>query len=40
MTGLPLGDAVRQEMGGGALDRLPMFDRITPDAWSGMTGAS
>ncbi|MFE9567762.1 NAD(P)-binding domain-containing protein [Streptomyces sp. NPDC006692] len=35
VTGLPLNDAVRAARAKGALDRLPMFDRITPDgvAW-------
>ncbi|TPQ16742.1 NAD(P)-binding domain-containing protein [Streptomyces sporangiiformans] len=31
VTGLPLNDAVRQGIEDGVLDRLPMFDRITPD---------
>ncbi|MET7286429.1 NAD(P)-binding domain-containing protein [Streptomyces sp. NPDC005573] len=31
VTGLPLNDAVRQGLADGVLDRLPMFDRITPD---------
>lgn len=31
VTGLPLTDAVRQARADGVLDRLPMFDRITPD---------
>ncbi|MFE0100506.1 NAD(P)-binding domain-containing protein [Streptomyces sp. NPDC059009] len=30
VTGLPLNDAVRQARAQGVLDRLPMFDRITP----------
>ncbi|MGW4391246.1 NAD(P)-binding domain-containing protein [Streptomyces sp. NPDC004685] len=30
VTGLPLNDAIRQARAGGVLDRLPMFDRITP----------
>ncbi|MHB9863337.1 NAD(P)-binding domain-containing protein [Streptomyces sp. YIM S03343] len=30
VTGLPLNDAVRQGLADGVLDRLPMFDRITP----------
>ncbi|WP_217241930.1 NAD(P)-binding domain-containing protein [Streptomyces sp. AC555_RSS877] len=36
VTGLPLNDAVRQGIEDGVLDRLPMFDRITPDGveWS------
>ncbi|MEU1038505.1 NAD(P)-binding domain-containing protein [Streptomyces sp. NPDC005907] len=35
VTGLPLNDAIRQACADGVLDRLPMFDRITPDgvAW-------
>ncbi|MEW2050695.1 NAD(P)-binding domain-containing protein [Streptomyces sp. NPDC005476] len=35
VTGLPLNDAIRQGIADGTLDRLPMFDRITPDgvAW-------
>ncbi|MCX4910833.1 NAD(P)-binding domain-containing protein [Streptomyces sp. NBC_00878] len=35
VTGLPLNDAIRQGIEDGVLDRLPMFDRITPDgvAW-------
>jgi cation diffusion facilitator CzcD-associated flavoprotein CzcO len=35
VTGLPLTDAVRQARETGVLDRLPMFDRITPTgvAW-------
>ncbi|MFJ8753010.1 NAD(P)-binding domain-containing protein [Streptomyces sp. NPDC102441] len=31
VTGLPLDDAVRQAREQGVLDRLPMFERITPD---------
>ncbi|MGW3018781.1 NAD(P)-binding domain-containing protein [Streptomyces longwoodensis] len=31
VTGLPLNDAVRQGLESGVLDRLPLFDRITPD---------
>jgi cation diffusion facilitator CzcD-associated flavoprotein CzcO len=31
VTGLPLNDAIRQGIEDGVLDRLPMFDRITPD---------
>ncbi|WAU81327.1 NAD(P)-binding domain-containing protein [Streptomyces sp. Qhu-G9] len=31
VTGLPLNDAVRQGIADKVLDRLPMFDRITPD---------
>lgn len=31
VTGLPLNDAIRQGLRDGVLDRLPMFDRITPD---------
>jgi cation diffusion facilitator CzcD-associated flavoprotein CzcO len=36
VTGLPLNDAIRQGLADGVLDRLPMFDRITPDgvAWN------
>ncbi|MGW7468127.1 NAD(P)-binding domain-containing protein [Streptomyces xantholiticus] len=36
VTGLPLTDAVRRARESGVLDRLPMFDRITPTgvAWS------
>ncbi|MGW1029806.1 NAD(P)-binding domain-containing protein [Streptomyces sp. NPDC002577] len=30
VTGLPLNDAIRQARADGILDRLPMFDRITP----------
>ncbi|EFG05520.1 NAD(P)-binding domain-containing protein [Streptomyces clavuligerus] len=30
VTGLPLNDAVRQARADGVLDRLPMFERITP----------
>ncbi|QLJ01803.1 NAD(P)/FAD-dependent oxidoreductase [Streptomyces sp. NEAU-sy36] len=30
-TGLPLNDAIRKGLADGVLDRLPMFDRITPD---------
>ncbi|MFJ8695085.1 NAD(P)-binding domain-containing protein [Streptomyces roseolilacinus] len=35
VTGLPLNDAVREARARGVLDRLPMFDRITPTgvAW-------
>ncbi|MBR7831795.1 NAD(P)-binding domain-containing protein [Actinospica durhamensis] len=35
VTGLPVTDAVREARRDGVLDRLPMFDRITPDgvAW-------
>ncbi|MEU7023857.1 NAD(P)-binding domain-containing protein [Streptomyces sp. NPDC046203] len=35
VTGLPLNDAVREARASGVLDRLPMFDRITPTrvAW-------
>jgi cation diffusion facilitator CzcD-associated flavoprotein CzcO len=35
VTGLPLNDAIRQALADGVLDRLPVFDRITPDgvAW-------
>ncbi|MEU1488024.1 FAD-dependent oxidoreductase [Streptomyces sp. NPDC005752] len=37
VTGLPLNDAVRNAREQGILDRLPMFERITPEgvAWSG-----
>lgn len=31
VTGLPLNDAVRQGLRDGVLDRLPMFERVTPD---------
>ncbi|MFJ1928380.1 NAD(P)-binding domain-containing protein [Streptomyces sp. NPDC088131] len=31
VTGLPVTDAVRRARESGVLDRLPMFDRITPD---------
>ncbi|MEU9189705.1 NAD(P)-binding domain-containing protein [Streptomyces sp. NPDC048484] len=31
VTGLPLSDAIRQGIADGVLDRLPMFDRISPD---------
>lgn len=36
VTGLPLTDAIRRARESGVLDRLPMFDRITPTgvAWS------
>ncbi|MFE9722688.1 FAD-dependent oxidoreductase [Streptomyces sp. NPDC005794] len=36
VTGLPLNDAVRRAREQGILDRLPMFERITPDgvAWA------
>jgi len=36
VTGLPLNDAVRRAREQGVLDRLPMFERITPDgvAWA------
>ncbi|MEU1123083.1 NAD(P)-binding domain-containing protein [Streptomyces sp. NPDC005899] len=36
VTGLPLNDAVRRARAEGVLDRLPMFDRITPGgvAWA------
>ncbi|HEY9437996.1 MAG TPA: NAD(P)-binding domain-containing protein [Streptomyces sp.] len=36
VTGLPLNDAIRRARERGILDRLPMFDRITPSgvAWS------
>ncbi|MET8684470.1 NAD(P)-binding domain-containing protein [Streptomyces sp. NPDC004732] len=30
VTGLPVNDAIRQARADGVLDRLPMFDRITP----------
>lgn len=35
VTGLPLNDAIRRARERGVLDRLPMFDRITPEgvAW-------
>ncbi|MEU8542387.1 NAD(P)-binding domain-containing protein [Streptomyces sp. NPDC048717] len=35
VTGLPLNDAIRKARASGVLDRLPMFDRITPTgvAW-------
>ncbi|GGP63883.1 oxidoreductase [Streptomyces melanogenes] len=35
VTGLPLNDAIRAARASGVLDRLPMFDRITPSgvAW-------
>ncbi|MFE5832521.1 NAD(P)-binding domain-containing protein [Streptomyces sp. NPDC056508] len=35
VTGLPLNDAIREARARGVLDRLPMFDRITPTgvAW-------
>ncbi|MEV2246225.1 NAD(P)-binding domain-containing protein [Streptomyces sp. NPDC049970] len=37
VTGLPLNDAVRRAREQGVLDRLPMFERITPNgvAWPG-----
>ncbi|MEU7042183.1 NAD(P)-binding domain-containing protein [Streptomyces varsoviensis] len=37
VTGLPLTDAVRRARESGVLDRLPMFDRVTPTgvAWDG-----
>ncbi|MGW2615368.1 NAD(P)-binding domain-containing protein [Streptomyces sp. NPDC001500] len=31
VTGLPLNDAIRRGLAEGVLDRLPMFDRITPE---------
>ncbi|MEU3983211.1 NAD(P)-binding domain-containing protein [Streptomyces sp. NPDC026672] len=31
VTGLPLNDAIRRGIAEGVLDRLPMFDRLTPD---------
>lgn len=31
VTGLPLNDAIREGLSDGVLERLPMFDRITPD---------
>ncbi|MFF0075465.1 NAD(P)-binding domain-containing protein [Streptomyces sp. NPDC005494] len=36
VTGLPLNDAVRRAREQGVLDRLPMFERLTPDgvAWA------
>ncbi|MGW0118692.1 NAD(P)-binding domain-containing protein [Streptomyces sp. NPDC003327] len=36
VTGLPLNDAIRAARASGVLDRLPMFDRITPTgvAWA------
>jgi len=39
VTGLPVTDAIRQAQRSGVLDRLPMFDRITPDgvAWDAPT---
>ncbi|WP_405748897.1 NAD(P)/FAD-dependent oxidoreductase [Streptomyces sp. NBC_01411] len=43
VTGLPVNDAIRAARDRGVLDRLPMFDRITPDgvAWdSGRTVAA
>jgi cation diffusion facilitator CzcD-associated flavoprotein CzcO len=35
VTGLPVTDAIRQAQADGVLERLPMFDRITPEgvAW-------
>ncbi|MER6996052.1 NAD(P)-binding domain-containing protein [Streptomyces sp. NPDC000410] len=35
VTGLPLNDAIRRALAEGVLDRLPMFDRVTPTgvAW-------
>lgn len=35
VTGLPMNDAIREARANGVLDRLPMFDRITPTgvAW-------
>jgi hypothetical protein len=30
VTGLPLNDAIREGLRNGVLDRLPMFDRMTP----------
>lgn len=38
VTGLPLNDAVRAGLESGVLDRQPMFDRITPEGWSGTAG--
>jgi cation diffusion facilitator CzcD-associated flavoprotein CzcO len=39
-TGLPVTEAVREARRNGVLDRLPMFDRITPDgvAWDAAGG--
>ncbi|MEV1022001.1 NAD(P)-binding domain-containing protein [Streptomyces sp. NPDC050264] len=36
VTGLPVNDAIREARANGVLDRLPMFDRITPTgvAWN------
>ncbi|MER5478956.1 NAD(P)-binding domain-containing protein [Streptomyces sp. NPDC002734] len=36
VTGLPLNDAIREGLRSGVLDRLPMFDRMTPEgvAWA------
>ncbi|MYU23290.1 NAD(P)-binding domain-containing protein [Streptomyces sp. SID8352] len=31
VTGLPLNDAIREGLRSGVLDRLPMFERVTPD---------
>lgn len=31
VTGLPLNDAIREGLADGVLNRLPMFDRITPE---------
>jgi novobiocin biosynthesis protein NovC len=38
VTGLPITPAIREGMARGYLDRLPMFDRITPDGVSWADG--
>ncbi|MET9533296.1 MULTISPECIES: NAD(P)-binding domain-containing protein [unclassified Streptomyces] len=38
VTGLPVNDAIRAARDRGILDRLPMFDRITPDGVAWDTG--
>ncbi|MEY9928868.1 thioredoxin reductase [Catenulispora sp. GP43] len=42
VTGLPVTEAIREAQRSGVLDRLPMFDRITPDgvAWDAATDVS
>ncbi|MEU9580161.1 NAD(P)-binding domain-containing protein [Streptomyces chilikensis] len=40
VTGLPLNDAVREGLRSGVLDRLPMFDRMTPEGVGWADGRS
>ncbi|MEK8107875.1 hypothetical protein NKG94_27925 [Micromonospora sp. M12] len=40
MTGLPVTPEIRRLRERGVLDRLPMFDRITPTGWPGRMGVS